>query len=344
MAPPNALLFGTGAIGSIYLYVLLQSGARVTSVCRSNYDAVAKNGLHIESEKFGNDVIAKPTHVVRSVDEAVQYGPFDYVLVTSKAFPGSKPSTAETIAPAVGSTTTIVLIQNGIAIEDEYRTSFPNTTLLSCVVYLPTTQTSPGRITMGALERLEIGSYPPSAAGRSVADKLAELLKKGGSDSEVHDDIQVKRWRKLLVNAPWNPICALVRLSDIDFMSSTTTSEAADFVLAVMEEVVTLAQACGYRDITIADAEYQLSRAKARYGGGKGVEPSMLADVKNGRAMEVEAILGNTVRLAREKGMKCVRLETLYILAKGLDAYLQKEREVLRAEEKTAPDGSASLV
>jgi 2-dehydropantoate 2-reductase len=51
--------------------------------------------------------------------------------------------------------------------------------------------------------------------------------------------------------------------------------------------------------------------------GGK--EPSMLTDVRNGRAMETEAILGNAVRIAKEKGVVVKGLNLLYILLKGKD-------------------------
>jgi 2-dehydropantoate 2-reductase len=43
----------------------------------------------------------------------------------------------------------------------------------------------------------------------------------------------------------------------------------------------------------------------------------MLQDVKHGRLFEVEAIVGNTVRLAREHAVSMPRLETVYALAKG---------------------------
>lgn len=45
----------------------------------------------------------------------------------------------------------------------------------------------------------------------------------------------------------------------------------------------------------------------------------MLVDVLNGRRMEVEVILGNTVKIGKEHGVSVIRLEGLYALAKALD-------------------------
>ena len=143
---PKVLVHGSGAIGAIYIYILQQSGCTVTAVCRSNYSAVKANGFTIDSDKFGKNIKVRPDHVVQSPAEAASQGlgPFDYIIVSTKALPGQKLSTPEIIRPAVTEgETTIVLIQNGIGIEDEYAAAFPKNILISCVVYLPTTQISP---------------------------------------------------------------------------------------------------------------------------------------------------------------------------------------------------------
>ena len=87
----------------------------------------------------------------------------------------------------------------------------------------------------------------------------------------------------------------------------------------VMDEAVLIAKAKGYGNVVSSDlAKEQLQRALERKGT-PGIEPSMLVDVLNGRRMEVEVILGNPVRIARELGVEVPRLETLYALLKGLD-------------------------
>jgi 2-dehydropantoate 2-reductase len=322
---PSVLLFGAGSIGSVYLYILDQAKASVTAVCRSNYDTVKANGFTINSEKFGQNLKAKP-NVVRSVSDAK--GPFDFLIVSSKVFSGTSPSTPSLIAPAVSSNTTIVLVQNGIGIEDEYQRAFPNNPLISCVVYLPAVQVGPGHIEMGDLERLEIGMYP-STAPQEPAQSFATLLKSGGSNTIVFSDVQEKRWSKLIVNAGWNPTCALGLCSDVEFMGAS--EGATEYIFQVMLEVVAIAQALGYEKINEAEATMQLNRAKARIGS-KGIQPSMLADVKMGRALEVEAILGNTIKIGREKGVSIARLESLYYLTKALDASLARRRNAAAAE------------
>ncbi|KAL1302773.1 hypothetical protein AAFC00_003120 [Neodothiora populina] len=358
---PQILLFGSGAVGAIYVYILQKAGCQVTTVCRSNYTAVLESGLHISSAIFGEQVV-RPHKVVRTVDEAVsslstsssnaisdtQGEYFDFVIVCSKAFPPSPggesaaassaaPTTADLISPAVTpSLTTIALIQNGIGIEEEYSARFPSNPLLSCVVYLPVTQTKPGCIEMGPVELLEIGPYisastPPSVAPSTPeemqpAETLANLVTAGGGTALAYPRIQPRRWAKMLINATWNPMCALSLSSDVEVMAASEV--ATGYVRACMSEVVSLAAAVlgDGEGVTERDADVALSRAVERVGqgNGRGIEPSMLADVRNRRRIEVEAILGNAVRLARDRGVVVTRLEGLYVLAKALDENLAR--------------------
>lgn len=318
--PPEILVHGSGAIGAIYIYLLLQAGCSVTAVCRSNYTAAKESGFTIDSAKYGKGIKIHP-NIVRTPEEAASQGPFDFIIVSTKVLPGQKPSTPDVIKPAVTQgKTTIVLIQNGIGIEDEYAAAFPANPLLSCVVYLPTTQISPGHINMGGIELLQIGTFPavqePTSQAKQAAEQLQSTLASGGGNAELHADIQAQRWSKLLINASWNPICALSLSRDVAFLASSSMAEK--LVTDVMDEVVAIAQAKGYNNVTREMARGQLQRALERKGT-KGIEPSMLVDVVNGRRMEVEVILGNPIKIGKEVGVDAPRMETLYALLKALD-------------------------
>lgn len=313
-------MFGAGGVGAIYAYFLFNGGAEVTAVCRSNYEAVRENGFHIDSEIFGK-VHFKPG-VARNAAEAS--GQWDFILICSKAS-ASPNATADLIKPAVSPSTAIVLAQNGIGIEDEYALAFPGNTVISGVVYLPTTQVRPGYIEMLKLERFEIGTYPydAPAEAKQKALQFQRLFHAGGATCEVHEDIQTKRWEKVMINASWNPVCALTKLNDANYLRSSPLAEAMAKEVAM--EVVAVANAKGYSNLTEAVVEHHLDRPRSRLQTG-GKEPSMLTDVRFGRSIEVEAILGNTVRIAREVNVVTPRLDLLYALAKGLDYSIRLEQ------------------
>ena len=112
---PKILLHGSGAIGTIYVYLLHKAGFDVTAVCRSNYAAAKKDGFHIDSDRYGKGLHFRPK-VVQSPAEAAKEGPFDIVMVATKTL--SDAETSEAIEPAVTRRTLIALLQNGIGIVD----------------------------------------------------------------------------------------------------------------------------------------------------------------------------------------------------------------------------------
>lgn len=53
----RVLIVGTGGVGTMAAYALEIGGkAQVTAVMRSNYAAVQKNGISIDSIEHGNDI------------------------------------------------------------------------------------------------------------------------------------------------------------------------------------------------------------------------------------------------------------------------------------------------
>lgn len=359
---PRVLIWGTGSIGTAYAFVFSRANCHITAICRSNYEVAKSQGFTLSSTLWGTHTF-RPDIVARTVEEAIsqscadqqQQQPYDYIVVTAKSLPGSTPTQASQLRRAVTEGhTTIALIQNGIDIEPEYAELYPTNPLLSCVVYLPATQTSPGHVVHKEVERLHIGTYPSTPDSSSHATKAVEqfasLLGRGGATVHIHADVQTERWRKLLVNGSWNPVCALTRCRDAEFLHSfddgalnitsssppTTATETTgtgekdnnqqqqqppplSLIRTVMEEIAAVAAATGHP--VPADAiAHQLSRARAR-SLDAAIEPSMLADALHGRPLEVEAILGNCVRAAERGGVEgqIPTLRTLYTLCRALD-------------------------
>ncbi|KAI1115053.1 2-dehydropantoate 2-reductase [Nemania sp. NC0429] len=338
---PRVLIFGAGSLGIVYTWVLSRAvpESNITAVCRSNYDVASRDGFTLHSTHWGQNLSVRP-QVVRSVSEAVaqshsqselesQSQPFDYIVVTAKALP-TKPSTAELIRPAITpGKTAVVLIQNGIGIEDEFARLYAgdDVPILSTVAYIPATQTEPGVVRHDVLEHLHIGTYPAAgvpASHKRAARAFVDLLAAAGATATLHDDVQGQRWGKLLVNASWNPICALTRSRDKQFAASGRDegggegNEALRFVRDVMLEVASVAQACGYTEVNEELVDFQMGRAAKRVLPG--IQPSMLADALESKTLETDAIIGNAVRIAKEKNVPVPLMRSVYVLAHALSA------------------------
>lgn len=102
--------------------------------------------------------------------------------------------------------TTFVLIQNGVGNEEPFRKVFPKSSIISCVTWTGATQHSPGVISHGDCEDMQIGLFPNPNVDANVEQsrlkKFAELLEKGGTTFQIEEDIQMKRWEKVIGAMP----------------------------------------------------------------------------------------------------------------------------------------------
>jgi 2-dehydropantoate 2-reductase len=323
----NILVVGVGCIGSVYACILAASSqSRVTCVCRSNYEAVKQTGLRVSSPILG-DLRSSPT-VVETVVEAVEQShvPFDFVLVCTKATQSATKVVIEQIRPAFTSDrTSLVLIQNGLGVERPFHLAFPDTTIISGVAYLPTTQILPATFVHSEIENLHLGLYPCMAAPpkHAALEAFAELVRRGGATATVHKDIQEQRWCKIVANGTVNPICALSQCRDRELVDMTELGTT--LIKNVMQEVAAVAASAGYGHIvTSAVVNSQLARTLSR--SSPGVQPSMMADALARRELEVQAVVGEVVRIGGKNGVSIPRLITLYVLLEGLNSALQKDR------------------
>ncbi|EWC47248.1 hypothetical protein DRE_03367 [Drechslerella stenobrocha 248] len=323
----EVLIFGAGAIGALYGSRLAKAGASVSVVCRSNYSAVKKHGFTINSPDFGSDTWA-PTRVFASAKEAIAAKiPWSYIVVTTKALPDVSDDSA-LLEGLVSSGTAIVLIQNGLGVEEPYRRRFPAAAVLSAVTVASAAQPTPGTIAHNRWTRINTGAYLPGLtpaaeeahAATGQAREFSRLLVAGGvadASTYSHGKLQQVRWHKIAINASYNPSAVLA--NGATHREMVMDPAMAEHVKGVMEEVLTTApKVLGAPfPAEFASADTIMRSTRKNISGGR---PSMWADWESGRPMEVEVILGNPIRIAREHGLKMPRMQSLYALIKMAQA------------------------
>lgn len=337
--PTRVLVVGAGAIGAFYGAILARAPNTAVSVlCRSNYAAVKANGFKVTSPKYG-EITFQPQHTFGSPDEARKAAiSFDYLLVSTKALPDVSDDSM-LLSGLVGSDTSIVLVQNGLGVEEPYCNRFPQATILSAVTIASVAQPSHGTITHNRWTKISIGPYLPPVNGGSESkreesatqkcSRLIELLRAGGiSDADLYDHagLQFVRWHKVAINAAMNPSSVLSGGSDTRGMS--TDPEFARHLLDVIQEVLDVApRVLGLAlPSSLATPDQIVESTKRSNSGSK---PSMQADWEKGNSMELEVILGNPIRLAREKGIEMPRLQSMYALLKKA----QKNRDEMKGSK-----------
>ncbi|KAL6246178.1 hypothetical protein RBB50_007331 [Rhinocladiella similis] len=313
----NVMLYGLGAIGSFYAFILNQSKrVRLTVVARSNYEAVKNNGLHISSMNHGDHVF-RPAKVLRTPAEAGET--YDYIVCVHKAIDQS--SVPEQLAPVVDEKQTcIVIVQNGVGNEDPFREAFPMSPILSCVTWVGAKQDQPGFVTHMASENTQIGIFPneklDAATEQSRLDEFASLLRDGGTPFDIEDNIQVQRWEKVVWNCAWNSLTTLTMLDTHSWLKSS--DDSMPMTRRLMREVIDVARKCG------VPLQYDLiDTLIARILAMPPIGSSMQTDCKMGRPMEIDVILGTPVRKGKELGVPIPTLEVLYTLLQAINGRLK---------------------
>lgn len=320
----NVLIVGAGAVGAFYGSRLAQvSSVRVSVICRSNYKAVAANGFKVTSPKYGAYNFV-PHRTFANPKEAASSGiSWDYAVVSTKALPDVSDDSEILEGLVRDNHTAIVLIQNGLGVEEPYVKRFPKSPILSAVTIVSAAQTSPGIIAHNRWTRISIGPYLSKADDKATSETaieknkaFVELLQAGGiKDAEEysHTKLQMVRWHKIAINASMNPSAVLSGGTTNNGMS--TDPELYRHLKALMEEVLSTAPKVLGAPLPkeFATPEAILKSTQKNTSGSK---PSMLLDWEQGKKMELEVILGNPVRIARAHGVEMPLLQSMYALLK----------------------------
>lgn len=305
---------------------------------RSNYSVIKTSGVTLQTHTFG-DYTFKPHAVFPSVDtakagsstEAPEEG-WDFIIVTTKALPDCSDD-SELIAPVVSSKSCIVLIQNGVGVEEPYRKRFPQNPIVSAVTIVSAEQIKQGTIRQNRWTRISLGPYGSGLTVDSTGSaETREVTSQGHArmldlarwwtdlgfikDVETHTEIELQtiRWHKLCINAAFNPTAVVSGgRGNADQLKDP---ELRQHILGIMNEIRDAAPKVLGKSLPgdLATPE-KIIRSTERNTGAK---PSMLLDWEAGRPMELEVILGNPVRIARKAGVEMPRLQSLYALLKSM--------------------------
>ena len=300
----SVLIIGAGAIGCLYGSKLAEAGLQVSLVSHSIAQASASNPAKIQVDSPWGDAIFTPHAVYSDVQEAK---PADIMIISSKTI-GTPQLIRDTQSVITDQTKAILLLQNGIHIEQAWQVAFPTVTLISGLAFVCCFRLSPLHICHQDYGRLMIGDYPSGIS--PVTKLLTQSWHQTGVPVIASDKVPYARWKKLLWNAAFNPLSVIKQQTTQELLS---TADGETLSRVIMREVQQLADADGYT-LTDADIERNITdtRKMTPY------KTSMLLDYENKRPLETESILGNALRFATEKGISVPKIEALYYQLKKL--------------------------
>ncbi len=326
-------IIGVGAIGGYIGARLAHAGEEVTFIARGRtLETLQTQGIRL---LMGDGSEQAVSHVNATSDYAAA-GPHDLVILAMKAHQ------VEAVAPEVpklfGRDTVVVPMQNGIPYwyfhahggalaGTQIRSVDPNGVIganipcervIGCVVYPAAELVSPGVVKHVEGNRFPVGEPDGSTSER--ARGVSECFVRCGLQAPILPDIRAEIWLKLWGNLTFNPISALSRATLAGICQYPLSR---DLAREMMTEAQTIANKLG---VTFrVPIEKRIAGAE-RVGHHK---TSMLQDVEAARTLEVDALLGSVVELARFTDTPTPHLNTVYALTKLLAKSLEEDRPLL---------------
>ena len=322
-------IVGAGAIGGYLGAKLALAGEEVTFIARNrNLAAINARGMTLHLP----DGTTEQAKNVRAVQNAAEAGPQDVVLLTTKAHqlldlvPGMQ--------ALFGPETMVVSMVNGIpwwyfqklggAYEAQQLRSVDPDGALSAgidvkriiggIVYPAAELLEPGVIKVIEGNRFTLGELDNQRTPRIEA--LSKSMMAAGFKAPVSRDIRSEIWVKLWGNLTFNPVSALSHATLEDICTYPLTRALAQ---RMMEEAQRVGEKLGVTFKVSVDQRIAGAQAVGAH------KTSMLQDVEQGRALELEALLGSVVELARITDTPTPTIDAIYAVTSLLSHTLTQQ-------------------
>ena len=305
--PQSFAIIGAGPVGCIVAAFLAKGGYEVIlcDVIPDLLKPALDPGIIIDGAE---DVRQKVTATCRNIDELADHDP-DVIFITVKA--NALPLIASAIEAFFHDGMYVVSWQNGIDTELELAKTLGKVPVMRAVVNYGCGLAGPGHVHMPF-------HHPPhylqelDPASRQAALVIAETLTNCGLPTDHTDNIVSMVWRKTVMNASMNPVCAVTGLTMSRVMNDPIVYQIVD---ALVKECLTVSRA---NEITLGWDFYPYAMNYMRNAGDH--KPSMLMDIEANRRTEIDFMNGKFVEYGKQAGIQTPYNQTMWALVKGLES------------------------
>lgn len=288
-------IIGSGSVGLYYGGRLAKAGEDVRFLLRSDFDAVSKDGLAVESIHGGFELPR-----VKCSKKAEEIGPVDLVIVAWKAT--SNAHLAEVFPPLLHAGTQVLTLQNGLGNCEELAEIVGPERVLGGLCFVCINRAGPGKIRHSGGGRISLGEWRPGAAGRAA--ELEARFRAAEIRAAAVADLEKAQWEKLVWNIPFNGLSVAGGGVTTDRLLGSPETLAE--IRAIMAEVVAAARALGF---DLADGLIESNIENTRPMGA--YRTSSMVDFVEGREVEVGPIWEEPLRRALGAGVAMPRVEAM---------------------------------
>jgi 2-dehydropantoate 2-reductase len=289
-------IIGSGGIGGFYGGFLAKNGKIVNFLFHSDYDYVKQNGLKVDSI-LGNFHLPKIS-AFRSTNDMP---PCDIVFVCLKTT--NNQLLKKMLPPLLKRDTLLVLIQNGLGLEEDLIKDFPSVNLAGGLGFICSQKSGPGYVSHLDYGKLTLAAYNPQA--ETLIEQVAADMNRAGLEVEIAPDLESARWKKLVWNIPFNGSTVVLNTTTQQLMENPSTCQ---LMYDLMMEVLNGANACGIKypiEESFVHQMLEMTKQMTPYS------PSMKLDYDNHRPMEIEYIYTRPLQKALQAGVDMKKIAML---------------------------------
>ncbi|MHB1587917.1 MAG: 2-dehydropantoate 2-reductase [Acidiferrobacteraceae bacterium] len=291
------LILGAGGIGGYFGVRLHEAGGDVSFLVRpARAELLKSSGLRLSSPLGDARITPCVLTTIRPQDK------YDVILLACKAY--DLASAMEAIAPAIGASSIVVPLLNGLAHLEALDRQFGNDKVQGGLAHLAVTLTSTGEIMhLNQLNRLVIG--PRSTTNESLLQDLLKLLTHTPIAIQLSSDIEQDMWDKFVFLSVLAAATCTMRASVGTILA---TNAGAEFISGLLEEAINVASS---HQRSPKPDTLNAYRAQLRDPGST-LTSSMLRDVERGGQTEADHVLGDMISRGVAKGLKSPLLKLAY--------------------------------
>lgn len=294
-------IIGAGALGTLFGYRLARDNdVSLLEIRGEIVDTVRRDGLRVAEEAARPVTIG---HFARDLFASQVI--FVFVRATD---------TRRALRPFVGNldpSCAIVSLQNGVSNEDAVKAALGgNISLVIGATTESATTIAPGVVLPVGGGTTIVG---PGGATPEVCTRIARLLGEAGMHASVAYDIRPHIWGKLIATAAISPVAALLDRTNGIVLEDANAGELAR---SLAQEAATVASAMRIA-LPFNDP---WSDVRTIVEQTAGMRNSMLTDLTNGAATEIDHVNGALVAAGRRAAVPTPYNETMYRLIRAREA------------------------
>jgi len=304
--PKRFAIIGAGPVGSTVAAFLARGGYEVTlcDIVPELLKAALDPGIIIEGV---DNLQAKVTRTTTRVDDLLNDPP-DVIFITVKAT--ALPLIASALESFVGEGRYVISWQNGIDTELELAKHLGNKAVMRGVVNFGCVPLSPGHIRLAFHHRPHfLQELDPES--KDAASGISKVLTECGLDTKHTEQITDLVWRKSVLNACMNPMCAVTGMTMVEIIKDPITFNLVD---ALIKEGIAVAR---FNEFSLGSGYYPYAINYIRNAGAH--KPSMLQDIEAKRRTEVDFINGKIVAYGLQAGIPTPYNSMIRGLVKALE-------------------------